>query len=54
LGIAEFAYNNKVYTGIKVSPFQANQEQNPRMGFKLRKNRKYKGAERFVERMKSV
>jgi len=41
LGMAEFAYNNKVYTGTKVSPFQVNQEQNPRMGFELRKKGKY-------------
>ena len=42
--MAEFAYNNKTHTETKMSPFQANQEQNPRMGFKMRKKRKYKGA----------
>ena len=45
LGTAEFAYNNKVHTGTKVLPFQANHEQNSRMGFKLRKKRRYEGAE---------
>jgi len=44
LEMAEFAYNNKTHTETKMSPFQANQEQNPRMGFKMRKKRKYKGA----------
>ena len=33
LGTAEFAYNNKVHTGTKVSPFKVNQGQDPRMGF---------------------
>ena len=54
LGTAEFVYNNKVHTGTKVSPFQVNHRQNPRMGFKLRKKGRYKGAERFTERMKKV
>jgi len=52
--MAEFAYNNKVYTRTKVSPFQANHGQNPRLGFKLRKKGKYEGAEKFAERIKSV
>ena len=54
LGTAEFAYNNKVHTGTKVSSFQANHGQNPRMGFELRKKGKYEGAERFAERMRKV
>jgi len=54
LGTAEFAYNNKAYTGIKVSPFKANSGQNLRMGFELRKKGKYEGAEKFVEKMKRV
>jgi len=54
LGMAEFAYNNKVHTETKVSPFQANHGQNPRMGFELRKKGRYKGAERFTDRMKKV
>ena len=54
LGTAEFTYNNKVHMGTKVSPFQANYGQNPRMGFELRKKRKYKGAGKFAEKMKRV
>ena len=52
--MAEFAYNNKVYTGTKVSPFKVNQGQDPRMGFEMRKRRKYEGAEKFVEKMRNV
>ena len=54
MGTAEFAYNNKVYTGTKVSLFEANNGQNPRMGFKLRKKGKYEEAKKFVEGMKKV
>ena len=43
-----------MHTGTKVLSFQANQGQNPRMGFELRKKRKYEGAERFAERIRSV
>ena len=54
LGMAEFAYNNKVHTGTKMSPFKANNGQDPSMGFEMRKKGKYEGAERFAERMKNV
>jgi len=52
--MAEFAYNNKVYTGTKVLPFKANNGQDPRMGFEIRKKEKYKGAEKFAERMRNM
>jgi len=42
LGMAEFAYNNKIHAATKVSPFKANYGQDPRMGFEGRKKRKYK------------
>jgi len=35
-----------------MSPFKANYGQDPRMGFEGRKKEKYKGAKRFVEKMK--
>jgi len=40
--------------GTKVSPFKANQGQDPRMGFEMRKKRKYERVKKFVEKMKSV
>jgi len=52
--MAEFAYNNKAHTSTKVSPFEANSGQNPRMGFELRKKGKFEGAEKFAKRMKEV
>jgi len=54
LGTAEFAYNNKVHAGTKVSPFKANSGQDPRMGFEMRKKGKYEGAEKFAENLKNV
>ena len=54
MGTTEFAYNNKVYTGTKVSPFQANYEQDLRMGFEMRKKRRFEKVEKFVERIKEV
>jgi len=52
--MAKFAYNNKVHTGTKVLPFKANQGQDLRMGFEIRKKGKYEGAEKFTERMRNV
>jgi len=54
LGTAEFAYNNKVHTGTKVLLFKANQGQDPRMEFEMRKRGKYEGAEKFVKKMRKV
>jgi len=54
LGTAEFAYNNKVHLSTKTSPFKANYGQDPRMGFEVRKKRKYKGVEKFVVKMKEI
>jgi len=52
--MTEFAYNNKVYTGMKVSPFQANSGRDPRMGFELRKKKRYKRAKRFTKKIEEV
>ena len=54
LGTAEFAYNNKAHSGTKVSPFEANNGQSPRMGFKLRKKGKFEGAEKFTKIIEEV
>jgi len=54
LGTAEFAYNNKVYTATKTSPFKANYSQDPKMGFKGRRKGKYEVVEKFVERMRKI
>jgi len=54
LGMAEFAYNNKAHSSTRISPFKANYGQDPRMGFKGKKKRKYEGAERFVTKMKEI
>ena len=37
-----------------MTPFKANYGQDPRMGFKGRKKGKYKGAEKFVMKMKKI
>ena len=42
LGIAEFAYNNKMYSSTWILPFKANYGQDPRIGFEGRKKGKYK------------
>jgi len=50
--MAEFAFNNKVYTATKMSPFQVNYGREPRIGFDIRKKRKNEKAEEFVREMK--
>jgi len=35
-------------------PFKANYGQDPRMGFEIRKKRKYERAEKFVTKMKKI
>ena len=54
LGTAEFAYNNKAHSSTKTSPFKANYGQDPRMGFEIRKKGKYKGAEKFITKIKEI
>ena len=54
LGIVEFAYKNKVYLSTKTLFFKANYRQDPRIGFEVKKKGKYKGAEKFVTKMKEI
>jgi len=54
LGTAEFAYNNKVHSSTKTSPFKANYGQDPRIGFEGRKKEKYTGVEKFMEKMREI
>ena len=52
LAMAEFAFNNKVHTATKMSPFQVNYGRELRMGFDIRKKGKNEKAEEFVREMK--
>jgi len=54
LEIAEFIYNNKVHSSTKTLFFKANYGQDTRIGFEVRKKRKYKGTEKFVIKMKEI
>jgi len=54
LGTAEFVYNNKMHSSTKTSPFKANYGQDPRIGFEVRKKRKYTGAEKFTTKIKEI
>ena len=47
-------YNNKMYSSTRILPFKANYGQDPRMGFEGRKKRKYKGAKKFIEKIKEI
>jgi len=54
LGMAKFAYNNKIHTATEISLFKANYGQDPRMGFEGRRKGRYEVVGRFVERMKKI
>jgi len=43
-----------VHTGTKVLSFKANNGQNPRIGFELRKKEKFEEVNKFVERMQEI
>jgi len=52
--MAEFAYNNKVQTSMRVLLFKANSKQNLCMGFEMRKKGKFKKTEEFAKRIKKI
>jgi len=54
LGMAKFAYNNKIHAATEISLFKANYGQDPRMGFEGRRKGRYEVVGRFVERMKKI
>jgi len=54
LGTAEFIYNNKVYSSTKTSSFKANYGKDPRMGFEVRKKKRYERTERFIIKIKEI
>ena len=54
LGTAEFTYNNKVHLSTKMLPFKVNYKQDARMGFETKKKEKYKGAEKFMTKMREI
>ena len=53
LGMAEFAYNNKIHAATKTLPFKANYGQDPRIEFEGRRRGKYEAVGKFAERMMS-
>ena len=50
--IAKFVFNNKVHTVTKLSPFKVNYGRKPRIGFNIRKKRKYVKVEEFVKEIR--
>ena len=54
LGMAEFAYNNKIHMATKILPFKTNYGQDPRMEFERRRRGKYKAAGKFAKRIKRI
>ena len=54
LGTVEFAYNNKAHSSTKILSFKANYRQDPRIGFEMRRKRKYKGAKKFVTKIREI
>jgi len=54
LGMAKFAYNNKIHAATEILLFKANYGQDPRMGFEGRRKGRYEVVGRFVERMKKI
>ena len=43
-----------MYSSTKTSPFKVNYKQDARMGFETKKKEKYKGAEKFMTKMREI
>ena len=54
LETTKFAYNNKIHSATKVSPFKINYGQDPQMEFKERRKWKFEATEKFVKRIKKI
>ena len=54
MATVDFVFNNKIHTATKLSPFKVNYGRELRIGFKIRKKRKYTKAEEFVKKMKEM
>jgi len=53
LTTAEFAFNNKVHTAMKLILFKVNYGREPRMEFEIRKKRKHaKSEKKYIDRNK--
>ena len=52
MATAEFVFNNKVHTALKLSLFKINYRRELRIGFDIRKKRKNEKAEEFVKEIK--
>jgi len=50
--MAEFTFNNKVYTATKTLPFKVNYGRELRMGFDIRKKGKNEKAKEFIREIK--
>ena len=53
MATTEFAFNNKVHTVTKSSPFKVNYRRKPKIGFDIRIKGKYVKAKEFVKKMKN-
>ena len=54
MATVEFALNNKIYIATKMLPFKVNYERELRIGFKIRKKKKYIKTEEFVKEVKEI
>jgi len=53
LATANFAFNNKIHTAMKLLLFKINYKREPRISFNIRKKKKHVKVEEFVREIKS-